>query len=567
MTRRPAFPLPDALLEGDIAILGKKGGGKTVTGKNIVERLLELKHRVVILDPLGVWAGLRTSADGKKPGYPVAIFGGEFGDLPLDAGGAAALAAVLATENLPAVIDLSELSKADQNRFVGAFLAELRRVNKQALTLVLEEADVFAPQNPMGDDSKRVHAEIDWIARRGRFKGFRLLTISQRPARLSKDVLTQANALIVHRLPAPQDRDAVKAWVDGNGDVDQAREVFRTLAGLEVGEAWVYAQDPAILERTRFPLMRTLDTSSTPKAGEARIEQKSLAQVDVAGLRAALTAAVVDKHPGAKAKPQLAADVAAIEAAADARGYERGRREAEHEARGKAQFVAGDVAAAIEKHFGPITIGRDRQVQPSQPAPVRPTVQHFAAPAAPAARPAVAPSKAERLDVARTALASAEVLTRPQQELLSGLGWWLDLGHGSVTRPQLAAIIGWKSKGSHLRNRLSECRGLGLIDYPTSGTIALTVEGRSAAPKIAGGGDLHTRMRATFSQPQRLMFDALLNQGGEMSRRALAAELRWEEGGSHLRNRLSELKSMEIVRYPANGRVALQEWVLNGASQ
>ncbi len=59
-----AFPLPDAVIDGDIGILGRKGGGKTITAKLIVERLLDLKRRVLVLDPLGVWAGLRTGSDG-----------------------------------------------------------------------------------------------------------------------------------------------------------------------------------------------------------------------------------------------------------------------------------------------------------------------------------------------------------------------------------------------------------------------------------------------------------------------------------------------------------------------
>jgi DNA helicase HerA-like ATPase len=44
-------PLPDAALEADIAILGKKGRGKTFTAKGIVERLLGMGRRVLILDP------------------------------------------------------------------------------------------------------------------------------------------------------------------------------------------------------------------------------------------------------------------------------------------------------------------------------------------------------------------------------------------------------------------------------------------------------------------------------------------------------------------------------------
>ena len=45
-------PIPDAALDADIAILGKKGRGKTFAAKGIVERLLQMQRRVVVLDPL-----------------------------------------------------------------------------------------------------------------------------------------------------------------------------------------------------------------------------------------------------------------------------------------------------------------------------------------------------------------------------------------------------------------------------------------------------------------------------------------------------------------------------------
>lgn len=332
MKRSEANPLSDEILESDIAILGKKGGGKTYTSKGLVERLLDLGRRVLVLDPLGVWAGLRTGADGRTPGYPVAIFGGEHADLPLDLPAAEPLARLLAAENLPAVMDLSDLSKSAQQAFLQKFLHELRRVNRDALTIVLEEADVFSPQSPLGDDSRMLHGEIDWIARRGRFRGFRLITITQRPARLSKDVLTQANCLIMHRLPAPQDREAARAWVDGNGDREKSKEVFDTLSNLAVGEGWVLAQEPMMLERARFPKIRTLDTSATPRAGERRVAPKTLAEVDVASIREALAMAESD------GKPPCARLTNAREAEeAEARGYRRG-------------FADGQAKGAMDMH-------------------------------------------------------------------------------------------------------------------------------------------------------------------------------------------------------------------------
>ncbi|MBK8199184.1 MAG: DUF87 domain-containing protein [Acidobacteria bacterium] len=72
--------IPDEALDNHLAILGKTGAGKTVTAKGAVERLLDAGERVCIIDPTGAWWGLRLMADGKTPGYPVAIFGGSRAD-------------------------------------------------------------------------------------------------------------------------------------------------------------------------------------------------------------------------------------------------------------------------------------------------------------------------------------------------------------------------------------------------------------------------------------------------------------------------------------------------------
>ena len=54
------FIIPNEALRSDIAILGKKGRGKSYAAKGLVERLLDLGERVLILDPLGHWWGLKS---------------------------------------------------------------------------------------------------------------------------------------------------------------------------------------------------------------------------------------------------------------------------------------------------------------------------------------------------------------------------------------------------------------------------------------------------------------------------------------------------------------------------
>src|SRR5678815_3215411 len=92
------------------------------------------------------WWGLRSSVDGKKAAFPIVVFGGDHADVPIADSSGAALAALLGGQNLPAIIDLSEFSRAGMARFMGAFLDSLYKANRQPLTFVVDEADLFAPQ-------------------------------------------------------------------------------------------------------------------------------------------------------------------------------------------------------------------------------------------------------------------------------------------------------------------------------------------------------------------------------------------------------------------------------------
>jgi DNA-binding transcriptional regulator YiaG len=311
-------PIPDAALDADIAILGKKGRGKTYTAKGIIERLLHMGRRVLVLDPLSVWWGLKSAADGKAEGFPIPVFGGPHGDIPLHDEAGAIIGELIVSSGTSAVLDLGQMRKAEQARLVADLLDYLFSHNREPLWLVLEEADAFAPQQPMGDLT-RVLGEVDRIARRGRNFGFRLISITQRPAKLNKDVLTQLSTLVALGVTSPQDRDAVKAWVDGNADREQAKAVYGSLASLPVGEGWIWAPDYNLLERVKFPAIRTLDTSKTPKAGEARIVTPVLAQADIAKITRQIQAIQSAAPPTGSRKPRGASPLQLVLPAAPSR--------------------------------------------------------------------------------------------------------------------------------------------------------------------------------------------------------------------------------------------------------
>ena len=138
-SRDDAFPaaLPFEALDERIAIVGTAGSGKTYAAKGFVERLLETGAHVTIVDPLGVWWGLRASADGAAPGYPVVVFGGRHADVPITADMGTALGRMIAREALVCIVDLSELgSSAARRRFMAAFAEGLYEANQEPLHLI-----------------------------------------------------------------------------------------------------------------------------------------------------------------------------------------------------------------------------------------------------------------------------------------------------------------------------------------------------------------------------------------------------------------------------------------------
>lgn len=328
-------PVPGASLDAPISIIGATGSGKTYAAKGVVEVLLEAGRRVCIIDPLGVWHGLRTSADGARPAFPVVIFGGEHADVPISAETAATLAGIIARGEAPAaIIDTSEMTTGESARFLTPFFEALYAQLKTAQHLVLDEADAFAPQNPM-PGTERLKGAVDKIARRGRVKGFRLITITQRPAVLDKSVLSQISTLIAMRVTSPQDRKAIEAWVKGNADADLAKDVLDSLSKLQRGEGWIWAPAANLLERVTFPAISTLDTSRTPEHGDAPIGGRARAAVDISAIRAALElpaapAAVAADRAALVAIGETAAKLEAererIEQQAFARGFSEGAR-------------------------------------------------------------------------------------------------------------------------------------------------------------------------------------------------------------------------------------------------
>ncbi len=282
--------IPAGAIDKHIAFLGATGSGKTSAAKRgLVEPALAEKKRVVILDPTGAWWGLRLKADGTGKGYQIYIFGGDHGDYPLRARDAALLAETFATSSDSAIFDMSLMTVSERTAFFTEFAETIRRKNKGPLHLVIDEAHLFMPQAGAasgGAVPAMLHAGNNLVSL-GRSRGLRIAMISQRPAKLHKDSLTQVQSLVAMRLLAPQDRKAIADWIADQADPVKGREIIASLPSLKPGEAWVWSPQDDILRHTKFPLPRTFDSSRAPSAADG--SGPELAPVNMDALKTRLT--------------------------------------------------------------------------------------------------------------------------------------------------------------------------------------------------------------------------------------------------------------------------------------
>ena len=354
---KPAlYPVPDDVFAQHSAWLATSGAGKTTAVKGGVERMLDRGERVVVIDPTGVWWGLRFRADGRSASpYKVVIFGREHADLPLEEGSGEAIAQALGTSSTSAILSLKGMRVAERTRFITGFFETLVDANSGALNLVIDEIHLFAPQSGgSGLTPAMLHATNNLVSL-GRSSGLRIAMISQRPAKVHKDSLTQAKALVALQCSHPLDQRPVRDWLSTSvSDKATSTMIMQSLAGLPVGAGWLSAPQLGILEQVQFPMIATFDSS---RAGAAQIPLKPL---DVAALREALAASVsppTDRskkgsEPPAPERPASADEIGTAKQNGYAEGFAagalEGARQGWSKAMGEAREAIGSVSDKLE---------------------------------------------------------------------------------------------------------------------------------------------------------------------------------------------------------------------------
>src|ERR1700749_391717 len=272
--------IPAEALESHIGILGKTGSGKSNLAKVLAERLMHKGARVCAIDPTGTWWGLRLDVSGKKPSlFSPVIFGGDPGDIPIGEQHGSVLGEAIGTSADSAIIDTQQMRVGERVRFATDFAEALLRANRGPLHLIIDEAHLFAPQGKVNvPASGKMIGAFNNLISLGRGRGLRIILISQRPAKLHKDSLTQVETLIAMRLIAPQDTAAVKAWIGEWAEGDKGPEIIKSLPSLPRGAAWVWSPQIDYLERKHFPLAATFDSGTA----EANAAGRELPPIDLA---------------------------------------------------------------------------------------------------------------------------------------------------------------------------------------------------------------------------------------------------------------------------------------------
>ena len=278
----------DAVTQG-FALLARRRSGKSYLAGVMMENFAERGDPFVVLDPVSAHWGIRykVNKEGLPIGpsdYQILLVGGEHGDADLNPKGGKLLAQIIVDTNISTVIDLSLSSMTERKLFVVDFAHELFKLNKTPRHLFIEEAQEFCSQVPRFEEQKQVLGAMERLITEGGGRGLGFTLISQRPALVNKNVLTQIDNLFVLRITGPQDKKAVSEWFENNiADESSLDKVVSGLAAMKPGTAWLVSPewlDTMVQFNVRERM--TYHAGRTPKHGEKPVNVKQYKVGEVA---------------------------------------------------------------------------------------------------------------------------------------------------------------------------------------------------------------------------------------------------------------------------------------------
>ncbi|MFN8615058.1 MAG: DUF87 domain-containing protein [Vampirovibrionales bacterium] len=287
-------PLDDYKATGERdAILASSGMGKSYLTGVLMEETLETGSLLCVIDPEGEHFTLAER-------YPMLIIGGEQANLPLEEAAIDLYVEAMLRSGVSAVFDLSEYVDEEQQHLYGLiadalFTAEQKYRRK--VRIVVEEAQIYAPQKTGGiaSSNKKKDAKMDpllasqKLAKRGRKRAIDSLWATQRPASISKDILSQCNRFWFGGITAELDYKAIRPFLN------EAGISFPEIRSLQPGEFFFYSK--GLTKKIKVRKRHCRHAGATPEAGQTFSATKNESmEKALSGLSQAIKARAEDRQ-------------------------------------------------------------------------------------------------------------------------------------------------------------------------------------------------------------------------------------------------------------------------------
>jgi hypothetical protein len=178
------------------------------------------------------------------------------------------------------IINLSLIPLESQQNMIADYCEAILETDMggRGLMTLFEEVQDFVPQIGRPDS----FASIVRLCKLGRASGYGVALISQRPAAVNKEALSQASIYIVHNIINTKDLDALKEQLSFGTDKDNIKKILSGITYSSAGEAVVYS--PEFFKDEGYIVVGKIDTPRRTEHKGSNIEVKSKFSNDSLGV-------------------------------------------------------------------------------------------------------------------------------------------------------------------------------------------------------------------------------------------------------------------------------------------
>lgn len=614
------LPIPPEVLDQNVVVLGKTRSGKSSVMRDLAEYIfIKRIDFFTLVDPKGDWWGLKYAADGKSPGFPVLIFGGEHADVPISPKGGMAVAEFCLTSPVPVIVDVSEFTVSERVAFTCAFLPAYWKGAKGATRwFFVDEVHNFAPKGHVPDP--QVGKMLHWMnkfAAEGLGRGIHLVAASQRSQKVHNDLLSSSEALITLKVLHPKDREAIKDWLGSTGDKEKTAQIMDSLEGLQRGEGWVWSPEAQFgPERVQFPMFTSYDSFKPQEEGQS-FDVVKFKGFNLDQIRERFAKLV---HEAESNNPKVLKEkIRTLEQQLNAKlktsppptpivdGRNLGFHEGIKAALKLVDPLFKELQTTVEERVqdlrikmldvvnGVVDNSRDNLIArlgviagtgptkikpgPLTPMEMQPGVieKKLGKPVTKAVHDqAIADIANQTLGLAHAKVEGKETEfdTGSYERLfLQALSWFEALGKAYATRVQLGLFIRKSPNGGHFRKVLAAMVAKELIYYPGENIVSQTDAGRALADLHGlrhfpwpNNLDAYRALVSTWPSGELTADILLLLDKGPTPRTEVAAVFGKSPNGGNIRRIFSDLIKLEAVTTPSDGVLALTELALRAGA-